>query len=470
VAFGGEYRVEQFEINQGPEASWKAGPYAFQGSNGLTYDGNVLYDVNDDGTNDLVFTDGLALAGMSIGANGFAGFSPAQVGSWDRANWAFYTDLEADIVENWTVGIAGRYETYDDFGSTVNGKISTRWQMTPNIAFRGSAGTGFRAPTPGQSNVTKVSTITVNGVLQQRGQIPPDNPLAQVFGGEALKEETAYNVGWGMVWDVTDTLNLTIDGYWIEMKDRISQTGTIDIGDEDINDYPRLVDQCGTAISVPQCLQDIGVPGAADLSSISFYTNDFGTTTTGVDIVGTYVHDWDRWGITNFTAAWNYTKTKVDKAGEEVSRERVAELEHYNPRNRGIFTINHLLGDFRAMVRVSYYDSWVNAADTSDDPNTIQPDGSVNNKDYKLDCTVDFNAPYFDKCYGDEWIVDAEVGYTLNERYTVTLGAQNLLNQSGPKDKDNQDGDIGSGNKYDTSTPFGFDGGLWYVRLRADFN
>jgi iron complex outermembrane receptor protein len=470
VAFGGEYRVEQFEIQQGPEVSWAAGEYAYQGSNGLTYDGDVQYDVNGDGTLDTVFTDGLALAGMSIGANGFAGFSPSQVGSWDRANWATYLDLEADVVDNWTVGAAVRYETYDDFGSTINGKVSTRWQMTDDIAFRGSFGSGFRAPTPGQANVTKVSTITVNGVLQQQGQIPPSNPLAQAFGGEELKEEKALNATWGMVWDVTDTLNLTIDGYWIEMKDRIASTGTIDIADEDINDYPDLVAQCGTAISVAECLQDIGVPGAADLSSISFYTNDFDTTTLGVDIVGTYVHDWDRFGVTNFTAAWNYTKTEVDSAGEEVSRARVADLENFNPRNRGIFTINHLIGDFRALVRLSYYDEWVNAADTGSDPNVVQPDGSVDNTDYKLQCTVDFGAPFFDKCYGDQWIMDAEVAYTMNERYTVTLGAQNLLNESGPKDKDNNDGDIGSGNKYDTGTPYGFDGGFWYVRLRADFN
>jgi iron complex outermembrane receptor protein len=468
VAWGVEYRDETFEIRQGSAESWEAGDYAFQGSNGLTYDGNVQYDVNGDGGLDTVFTDGLALAGMSIGANGFAGFSPSQVGEFDRANWAGYLDLETDVTERWTVGMAVRYEDFDDFGDTTNGKISTRYAITDDIAVRGSYSTGFRAPTPGQSNVTKVSTITVNGELQQRGQIPPDNPLAQAFGGEALKEEEATNYTLGAVWDITDSLSLTVDYFRIEMDDRISQTGTIDIADEDINDYPNLGNQCPGINSVPQCLQDIGVPGAADLSSISFYTNDFETTTQGVDVIATYVHDWDRWGLTNFTAAWNWTETEVDDAGSEVSRERVAELENYNPENRGIFTINHMIGNFRFMTRFSYYDEFTNAADTSDDPNVVNADGSIDNTNYKLDCNVDFTAAYFDKCYDDEWIVDVEASYTLDDRYTFTVGAQNVLDESGPKDLDNGDG-VGSGNKYDTASPFGFDGGFWYMRVRADF-
>ena len=469
VAFGVEYRDESFEIRQGEQESWDAGDYAFQGSNGLVYGGNVDYDVNGDGTLDTVFTDGLALAGMSIGANGFAGFGPSQVGQFDRSNWATYLDLETDVTEKWTVGTAIRYERFDDFGSTVNGKFSTRYAFTDDIALRGSVSSGFRAPTPGQSNVTKVSTITVNGELQQRGQIPPTNPLAVALGGQALQEEQATNYTLGAVWDITDTLSLTVDYFRIEMDDRISQTGTIDIADEDLSDYPNLAAQCPGISDVPGCLQDIGVPGAADLSSVSFYTNDFETTTQGVDIIATYVHDWDRWGLTNFTAAWNYTETEVDDAGEEVSRERVAELENFNPENRGIFTINHMIGDFSFMTRFSYYDEWTNAADTGDDTSTVNPDGSIDNTNYNLDCNVDFDADFFDKCYDDQWIVDVEASYVLNERYTFTVGAQNVLDESGPKDKDNDDGDIGSGNKYDTGNPYGFDGGFWYARFRADF-
>ncbi len=466
VAFGMEYRDETFEIRQGSAVSWDAGDYAFQGSDGITYASNITdFDEDGDGTGDIatIFTAGENLPGLSIGANGFAGFSPAQVGEFDRANWAGYLDLEADVTERWTLGLAGRYEDFDDFGDTWNGKVATRYAFTDAIALRGSISTGFRAPTPGQANVTKVSTITVDGILQQRGQIPPTNPLAAALGAEPLTNEEAVNYTFGGVWDITDTLSLTVDWFRIELDDRISQTGTINISDLPVSDFPELDNQC-VSTELADCLQELGVPGAGDLSSVSFFTNDFETTTQGVDVVATYVHDWDRWGITNFTAAWNWTETDVDDAGSEVSRERVAELENFNPENRGIFTINHLIGDFRFMARFSYYDEWTNAEDIDDDPATILPDGSVDNTRYNLVCDVNR-----DKCYDDEWIVDMEAAYTLRDRYTFVVGGQNVFDESGPKDLDNADGTIGSGNEYDTGTPFGFDGGFWYVRMRADF-
>ena len=459
VAFGGEYRNESFEIRQGDETSWVQGDFAFQGSNGLVYDSDITYDVNGDGTQDTVFTEGVSLASMSIGANGFAGFGPSQIGEFDRGSYAFYVDLEADVIESVTLGLAGRYENFDDFGHTFNMKGMARWAITDDFALRASGSSGFRAPTPGQANVTKLSTITVDGVLQQRGQIPPTNPLAEALGGEALDAEKAVNWNVGMVWDVTDDLSFTMDGFWIRVKDRISQTGTIDIADLDINEFPDLAGQCPANISVPACLELLGVSGAGDLSSVSFFTNDFKTTTKGVDLVGSYMHDWGNAGVSNFVAAWNYTKTDVDKAGEEVSRNRIFDLEHFNPRNRGIFTVNHMVGDFRVLLRASYYGKF-NVGDFSDDPTFVAGENT-----YTKDCEL-FN----DKCYGDQWIFDIEGAYTYNDRYTFIVGAQNFTNEKGPIDDDNKDGTIGSGNKYETNTPWGFDGGFWYLRVRADFN
>jgi len=468
VAFGLEYRVEKFEIRQGDRDSWFAGPYAFQGSNGLVYGSDVQYDVNGDGTLDTVFTGGEPLAGLSIGANGFAGFGPEQVGDWDRGNWAGYVDLETDIIDPWTVSAAVRYEKFEDFGSTWNWKLATRYAITPDIAVRGSMSTGFRAPTPGQANVTKVSTITVDGVLQQRGQIPPTNPVAEALGGKALQEENANNFTLGGSWNVMDDLTVTVDWYYIELKERISQTGTIEIASLDINDFPNLVSQCPGITDVPTCLQFIGVPGAADLTSVSFFTNDFTTTTKGVDLIATYTHDWGDWGMTNFTAAWNYTETNVDKAGQATSRDRVIDLENFAPENRGIFTVQHMWRDLSLLFRGSYYDDWT-VGDWSDDPSVIvgtEPDGTpiINNKQANVDCQLGR-----DKCYSGEWIFDAEASYTFRDHYTVVLGAQNIFDEKGPVDDDNKSGTIGSGNHYDTSTPWGFDGGFWYLRLRAEF-
>ncbi len=111
----------------------------------------------------------------------------------------------------------------------------------------------------------------------------------------------------------------------------------------------RLPRACGQSLAV--CLQEIGVPGAADLASVSFYTNDFETTATGFDLVATLDTDWGDAGNGTLVAAWNYTETEVDNAGQEVSRNRVVDLENFNPQHRGVFTYNHFINDFRFLVR-----------------------------------------------------------------------------------------------------------------------
>ena len=458
-AFGAEYRDEVFEIMLGEENSWAEGRFAFQSGNGTNF-----------------YSDGTTLLpDLSVGAHGFAGFNPPQVGVFGRSNIAVYGELEADVVEDFTLAIAGRFEDFEDFGDTTNGKIAARWAITDRFAIRGSASTGFRAPTPGQSNVTKVSTITVQGELQQQGQIPPTNPIAVFLGAEPLGPEEAINFSAGLVWDVSDSLNLTLDLFQIDLEDRIAATGTINIAGEPVPDAADLEVDCPLARANPVgnlalCLQELGVPGATSLSSVSFYTNDFETTTTGVDLVATYNTDFGNAGSGSLTAALNWTETEVDDAGEEVSRNRVLDLEHYNPNTRGIFTYNHFLGDFRFLVRASYYDDWI-SSDFSTDPTDRGPDGTG----YTIDCASTPNTGpsgglnFNDLCYPDHWVFDVEAEYRFMDNWAAIVGAQNVFDEYPPIDKNNLDNTIGSGNTYATSSPFGFEGGFWYVRLRADF-
>jgi iron complex outermembrane receptor protein len=456
-AFGAEYRDEVFETILGEVNSWQAGRFAFQ---------------NVDGTN--TYADGTTpLPNLSIGAHGFAGFNPPQAGQWGRSNIAVYTEVEADVTDRLTLGAAIRYEDFESFGDTTNYKIAGRFAVTDTFAVRASYNTGFRAPTPGQENVTKVSTVTIDGELQQRGQIPPTNPLAIILGASPLGPEESENYSAGIVWDVTDTFNLTLDYYNINVKDRISQTGTIDIRGESANDPAYASLNCPTAKgSVPgsqaeslsACLQEIGVPGAADLGSVSFYTNDFETTANGIDLVATWDVDFGGAGSGNLVAAWNWTETTVDNAGAEVDRNKVVNLENRNPQHRGVFTYNHFLNNFRFLLRARYYDDWV-SGDWSADPTDPGPNGTG----YTLTCGV-AGVSFEDQCFSGETIFDAEVAYTFAEKYSVIVGMQNLLDEKGPINPDNTDGTIGDGSTYTGTNPWGYEGGFWYVRLRADFD
>ena len=444
IGFGGEWRNERFETIVGETQSWKAGAYAFQ---------------NVDGSN--TYSDGTTgLPNLSIGSHGFAGFSPEQAGLWGRKNIAIYGDAEADITDALTMGLAVRYEDFDTFGDVINYKLSGRYRISDSLTLRSSYNTGFRAPTPGQANVTKLSTITVDGELQQRGQIPPNNPIAQFLGAEALDAEDSSNFSAGMVWDITNSLNVTVDYFNIELEDRISQTGTINIAG-----LPVPAGQnCPGALANPvgnlaTCLQELGVPGAADLSSVSFYTNDFDTTTEGIEIVASWSLDWGDAGNGTLNAAWTHIETEVENAGKEVSRNRVVDLENFNPENRGVFTYNHFIGDFRLLARASFYDDWVSSG-YSGDSTARGGDGTG----YNVTCAVNR-----DGCYDGEWTFDLEAAYSLNDNYTFILGAQNAFDQDAPIENNNLDGTIGSGNRYATSTPWGFEGQFLYGRVNINF-
>jgi iron complex outermembrane receptor protein len=448
-AFGAEYRDEIFETIIGEGTSWEAGRFAFQSGNGTNF-----------------YSDGTTLLpDLSIGANGFAGFSPVQAGNFGRSNIAVYAEAEADVTDRLTGSVAVRYEDFESFGDTTNGKLSLRFAVTDDLAVRGSWNTGFRAPTPGQENVTKVSTILVNGELAQSGQIPPTNPIAMALGGTTLSPEESVNYSVGFVWDIADNLSLTADYFWINLDDRIAFTGTIDITNEPID--PGL--NCPNAQANPLgnlalCLQELGVPGAADLSSVTFYTNDFETTTQGVDVVLSWDTDWGTAGTGSVTAAWNWTETEVESAGNEVSRDKVVDLENQNPEHRGVFAYNHYFDNFRFLVRASFYDDWVNSqSNLGDDPTPRGPDGTG----YTINCA----APGFnDHCYDGSWIFDIEAAHTFAERFTIAAGADNVFDEEGAPDLFNAGGIIDSGNLYADTTPWGIDGGFWYVRLTADFD
>ncbi len=387
VGFGFEYREEQFEVTSGDQASWETGP---------------LFD-----------------QGFGIGSNGFGGFGPTVAGLFDRGNYAIYLDLEADVTEQLLLGAAVRYEDFDDFGSTTNGKFSARFAFTDTFAARATVSTGFRAPTPGQSNITNVSTVAGDdGILVQRGTIPPTNPVAVLKGGKQLTEEKSTNFSVGFVWDVTDNFNITADYFNIEVKDRITQSATKQVTPEDI-----------------AILQASGVTGAGDLSEFRFYTNDFDTTTQGFDVVATWAFD-SSLGSTDLNLAWNYTDTEVDKFSDVINRERKLELEKFLPNTRWYLTGVHTYGDFRLLARLSFYDEWT-------DPS---------------------NNPANDITFGKEYLLDLEAAYTFNDRYTVIVGAQNVLDNY----PDKEPRALTLGYKYPEGSPMGFNGGFYYTRFRVD--
>ena len=178
-------------------------------------------------------------------------------------------------------------------------------------------------------------------------------------------------------------------------------------------------------------------------------------------MVATWDMDWGDAGNGSLVGAWNWTETEVDNAGSEVARNRVLELENFNPKNRGVFTYNHFINNWRFLARASYYDDWIDG-DWSGDPTNRGPLGTA----YTIDCSAGL---FRDNCYSGETIFDVEAAVTIADNYQIILGANNVFDQEAPIDIDNLDGTIGSGNTFAGSSPWGIEGAFYYARFRVDF-
>ncbi|MGB5164634.1 MAG: TonB-dependent receptor [Woeseiaceae bacterium] len=386
IAFGAEYRVEQFEVRVGQEESFQIGSLADQG--------------------------------FSAASNGFPGFSNLAGGQFDRRNIGFYVDGEWEPMDNLLLAAAVRYEDFDDFGTTTNGKLAANWRITDSFGVRGTIGTGFKAPTPGQSNAFNVSTEfdLVLNELVNNGTIPSSTAVAQLRGGKPLEPEDSTNYTAGAFFTVGN-LDVTVDYFQIEVDDRISVSQNYQLTEQEIED---LINE--------------GVTSAGNLQNFRFFTNDFDTETKGFDIVATYPLEWKN-GSTDLSLAFNNTQTKVTDAGQTIDATRIREIQEGLPETRYNVAANHMVGDWRFLGRVSYYDSWYDSED-----------GNV---------------------YDGKALLDLEAAYRVNEDLSVVLGAQNVLDET-PDENPGAAG--GVGNRYSQFSPFGFNGAYWYLRVKYELN
>ena len=398
LASGLEYRNEGFEVVEGQRESYQIGPLAGQG--------------------------------FSAASNGFSGFSQIAAGEWNRANVAAYLESEIRPLKHWLVGLAVRGEDFEDFGQTLNYKVATNVGVTDFLEdagmiandemilkFRGSYSTGFRAPTPGQQNTFNVTTEFnfEKSDLVNNGTIPSTNPAVEVVTRKednSLDPETSTNFTSGFTFEVRD-INLTVDLFDIRMKDRLALSQDFALSEEQKDE-----------------LLKAGVTSAANLQEFRFFTNDFDTTTQGIDVVLTVpVPNGD------VTAVYNRTETTVtDFNPVTLDDLRIKELEENLPKQRGNLTVSQsITSQWSVLGRGSYYGDWYDSED--------------------------------DETYIGKVLFDVETSYLAGSGIIITLGVQNLLNTY--PDENPKSGNIG--NQYGQFSPFGFNGAYWYAKFGYSF-
>jgi iron complex outermembrane recepter protein len=397
-AFGAEYRYQSFESTPGDPASYVVGPFAAP-------------------------PDSLA-----IGAQAGNGLRPQDARSASRDVYSLYAEWSADLAPDFFVDLAARYENASDFGDSLAGKASARWEFADGFALRGAVSNSFRAPSLVQTGFQFATTnFGSGGALTTVSLLPVDDPVAVALGARPLDAETSLNYSIGFTAVVAPSFTLTVDAFQIDVDDRITLSERIDCTDP--------------VIPVPTQLLCAG----ANITDVNFFTNAVDTSTQGIDVVAAYKTEaFD--GTLGLTAAFAYAETEIRGVNAPaVAGVQVLGVEERNtlvgaaPKSKIILTADWQDDRWSVLGRLTRYGE---ATRVFNFGGGFEPE----------------------QTYGAEWQLDAELGYQIAEGVNVYAGASNLLDEY----PDLSNGDIFYfGNlPYDVLSPIGFNGRYVYAGTR----
>ncbi len=420
-AFGGEYRNENYKIVAGELQSYVNGPFSAAPFN------------------------------AAGGAQVFPGFRPANQTDVSRDSFAGYAELDADLTDQLTLQLAGRYEHFSDFGDTINGKAAARFEVIDGVSLRGSVSTGFRAPSLAQQSYSATSTNNVGGVLIEIGTFPVSSSVAVALGAQPLKPEKSVNLGAGVTFTPISGLSITADYYNIQIDDRITLTENLQGSD------------------VLALLSAASVTG---VSSARFFINGIDTKTTGLDVVASYrVPDF---GLGQFrvSVGYNLNDTKITDrrvfsgftAQRLFARQESFRLTEGQPKNKLNVGLDWDYDNFGVTLRTNRYgEVFLPSAFTT-----------VTGTNPTSDITKAPGTVPGDIFLSPKWVTDLEFRFKPVESVSVAFGANNLLDTYpdrlpfGTVDGVN----YGFNNAflpYSSQSPFGFSGRFVYGRVSIDF-
>ncbi|MGB1291248.1 MAG: TonB-dependent receptor plug domain-containing protein [Pseudoalteromonas sp.] len=430
LAMGAELRTDEYRILEGSE-------YAYR-----DYDTNNGVNIYDG------LSGGVGSENASGGTQGFGGSSPDSSVDESRDVISFYVDAETYVIDDVIISGALRYDNYKGFGDTVNFKLAGNWAVTDDVSLRGAVSTGFRAPSMQQLYFNNISTQFVVGpngdlIAEEVGTFRNDSTLAQSIGIPKLKEEKSENLSLGIVYNVTDNVNVTIDYYSIDIDDRIVISNRLGKGLSSTLDAALVSSGAGAG---------------------QFFLNGADTETQGVDFVATWNTE-GLGGTLDFTLAANFTETDVvdlfTPAGsgletipvEDVfSAQETSIIEEWQPQDRVNLSALYRIEDWTVNLSLNRYGEY-----------TVQDGGR--------------------QTYGAEVLTDVKINYYVTDNLSLNIGANNLFDVYPDKNTigNSRSGTIvdASGNTIVSSTgvfeysrrsaPFGFNGAYYYLGAEYRF-
>jgi iron complex outermembrane receptor protein len=401
LGIGAEYRFERYAIYKGEFGSYGA----------YNSDERVYQNLVGDGAGDSLRT-------AASGAQGFPGFSPADVKSKTRSNLGLYADAELNVTREWLLDGAVRFEHYSDFGSVATFKLATRYKLTSDLNVRGSISTGYRAPSLQQINFSNTLTSFSGGQLIQSRIASNDDPITRAAGIPELKQETSVNASAGFSWKAAKGLTFTIDGYLVKVKNRIVLSG--------------LFSRYDTTLPASFTSQ---IP--AQVTTVQFFANAVNTTNYGLDIVADYSFKWGRNGLKLLLAGNVQTMdinavhvpdalnvTELNRKTFFSDRER-AFLIASAPKVKFALNGDYTYGRFGVGAHLTYFGKITLlgfGSATDDNPNQTGINPEVpSDADQNVLVPEHFN-------FGGKVTTDVYASWKFSKHVSVFMGADNLFN------------------------------------------
>jgi iron complex outermembrane receptor protein len=441
VAFGGEFRRETYTIGAGV-------PYSYEGG----------------------------------GASSYPGFSPASAGANSRKNEAAYIDLALNPIQGLRIDAAGRFEHYTDFGDAKVGKITARYDFAPEFALRGTVSNGFRAPTLAEEFYSSTNVGPTTAFIQ----LAPNSPAGKLLGlGNGLEAEHSVNFSLGAVWRPIPGMNATLDVYQITITNRIVGSGQI-IGNSNGNAVSSIVNNAilasGNEID-PAVL-------ATGSTGVNVFANGIDTRTRGADLTFDFPVDYG-FAKVDYTIGATYNDTTITKfattppalaavvgglaTNELYDPTAYSDLTTASPKyiiNLGaLFTMGKLSVNLLEKV---YGPSSEYQNDDGDNggggiPACVPKPGTL------FICPGGFD--YFQSRIGVTPITNLDIAYEMKEHLKLSIGAINLFNRFPGRLNAEQlahtnnfaFGDNAGVTQYPVFSPFGINGGFYYVKASYKF-
>jgi iron complex outermembrane receptor protein len=409
TAIGAEYRWENFQIKAGEPNSYRNG-------------GVLILDGPKAGV----------AASTTPGAQGFPGYQPADETNPKRHSYAGYIDFENQVTDQLLLSAAARYEDYSDFGSTFTGKLAARFEFAKGFALRGSVSNGFRAPSLAQSNFSATATNFIGGVPFEIRTFPVASGVAKALGALPLKAEKSDNMSVGFTSQLSSGLTASVDFYEIKIRDRIA--------------YSSNFNDAGTR-------NFLATQGFPSVGGVRFFTNAVDSRTRGVDFTSRYTTKLANAGKLTLTGSFNINQQKLTRVATTpaklaavstiplIDRIEVYRYERGQPKNNINLSANYEIGAWSFLAREVRYGEVTTVASITD-----------------------FTR---DQVFSAKWITDVDVGYRFTKNLRVNVGANNVLNVKPDTivAVNNPSGFI----KYSGFSPFGFNGGFYFVRANYKF-